>query len=130
MKARIEKYLPAAIQAVEKIIRENNDPIPNEYKRYISSFGASVIQAGLLPAVAFYSSKASDSSSVDRTKVMDAILYILQQNETGINKQKLIDFVIDIINANTNIEVWKNKIMDAATALKLAIRTFEITKDK
>jgi len=109
---RIKKeYLQRAIEAVrvKEIYNEENNCVPNEYNGYISSFGASIRQAGLLATILFFEN--STSTSKDRTKVLRAIEYIL----------KLPNSIKDNLD--------REKIEMAAVALKLAIRTYPLKKD-
>ena len=57
-------WIEKAIIALQdqKIVIENE--FAGEYKGYISSFGAAIIQSGLLPAVIFYEN--SPSSNKDK----------------------------------------------------------------
>jgi len=114
IKKKIEKYIPKAIEAIQKkelgILRNNK--VPKEYNGYISSFGASIRQAGLLATVLFFDSKNAGSQE-DRSKVLRAIELIL-----GIENGKLKDKIADK-------SIKKQEIQDAAVALKLAIRTFK-----
>jgi len=126
MKNRVENYLPAALEAVEKIILDGdpNGTVPRPFKGYISSFGAAVIQTGLLPAIAFYSVKGG--AEEERGKVIKAIRYILQTNKViDDNIESLLKFLVD---NKENSEYYKDYVMDAATALQLALRTFKIEK--
>ncbi len=127
MKTRVENYLPPAIKAVEKIILEGKTgkPVPRPFKGYISAFGAAVIQSGILPAVAFYSAKGG--AEEDRTNVIRAIEYILnrQENFQYNDNETLLKYLVEHPAERENLTA---KIMDAATALKLALRTFEIEK--
>jgi CRISPR-associated protein (Cas_Cmr5). len=62
MKQRIENYLPHAINAIITLhIANNNGQVASQYNGYISSLGASIIQTGLLPTIAFFSSTTSRS---------------------------------------------------------------------
>ncbi len=126
MKQRVEKYIPAAIEAIttEKITKDNGK-IDKQFKGYISSFGAAIIQTGLIPAVAFYS--VQGDADAERQKLIEAIKKILTDNVEVIpNTQSLLRFLIERFESNDNMNLWKEKIMDAATALKLAVRTFEM----
>ncbi len=133
MKSRIEKLVPDAIVAAGEImlkakkdengnvvIDKNGNTIkyiPKEFKGYISSFGASVIQSGLIPALAFFSN--DEGAKEDRSKILDVIYQILEINSPPGN---LLKYVVD----NGDNELLKEQIMDAATALKLAIRTYKL----
>jgi CRISPR-associated protein Cmr5 len=116
MKKRVEKYIPAALKALQDANIVINGKYDNEYAGYISAFGPSVIQAGLTPTVAFYGRTGGDA---DRRKVGDAILKVIAPGE---NHQNFLNYVL--VHAHDREET-KRKILDAIIALKLAIRTFE-----
>ncbi len=115
MKKRIETLVPEAIDVVA-ILTNDKGQIPSEYNGYISSFGASVIQSGLVPAVAFYSNESSKSDQ-DKKKLLIAITKLMKIEKS------LLNYVCDNDNSKT-----KNWIIDITTAIKLAIRTYELTK--
>ena len=125
MKKRVEKYIPSAINAVKQHIA-SGEKVKRQFKGYIASFGAAVIQTGLIPAVAFYSVQAG--AEVDRGKIIEAIKEILEKaGEAKIGQQSLLQFLIKRYEqGGEDMSRWKEKVMDAATALKLAVRTFEI----
>ena len=56
MNRRVEKYFPDILKMVNKEFYEEikGQGIPSEYKGYISTFGAMVIQNGLIPALAYF----------------------------------------------------------------------------
>jgi len=112
---RVEKYLSVAIESVEKYIAKDGK-VAREFNGYISSFGASVIQSGIKPAVAFFENNNSNAKSA-RENVPKAILYIIAKKDDS-----LLKYVLDNDNRNT-----RDKILDAASALKLAVRTFKFT---
>ena len=118
MKKRIEKLIPDAIKVVGDKLKNKDNKIPSEYNGYISSFGASIIQSGLVPAVAFYANENSKSDQ-DKYKLLEAIKELMKIDTS------LLKYVCDNNNQKT-----KEYIMDIATALKLAIRTYELEKDK
>ncbi len=128
MDRKIETLIPLALAAAKHLTTPSN-AIPSEYSGYIASFGASVIQAGLKPAVAFNERKAD--SAKEKHLLMKAILYILKKqtqaswepNET--DNERLLDY---ILNNQGSEKLLKRRIMDATTALKLAIRTFRLVK--
>lgn len=136
MKQRIERYLPTAIEAVNTFKISENNEVDNQYKGYISSMGASVIQTGLLPTIAFYSSQSSKSEK-DRRKIMDSVFWIVGKcegihNLTKISKNNdnitIAEDLLQFADKYENEELLLNRLLDAATALKLAIRTFAIKK--
>ncbi len=107
---KVEKYIPRALEAVKEKIASKDGKVAKEYNGYISSFGASIRQAGILPTVLFFENRNA-SSQQDRSKVLRAIEYILSVEEGRIK---------DVALAR------KKDIETAAVALKLAIRTFKL----
>ncbi len=142
MKTRVEEYIPKAIIAVRECITEGKDEIAKEFNGYISSFGAAIIQSGLIPAVAFYSSKKQeekdkkekDGEDKDRRNLMKAIYAIVYYDDIDdvdddcekIQGDELLKKLMEIKDDKNRFYNEKEKIMDAATALKLAIRTFKL----
>lgn len=121
-----DKLIIDAISALEKSKIVKDGQYESEYKGYISSFGASIVQSGLLPAVIFYENSSRAKS--EKKKLINAIMRILKAQE-GIysvlspnNENQLLSaFIID--NPDSKKEI-KRDVNAAAVALKLAIRTF------
>jgi CRISPR-associated protein Cmr5 len=125
----IEKLIPFAIEAAEKYLTGEGEPgvIAAEYNGYIASFGASVIQAGLKPALAF-NLRESSGSHKDRRTLMRALFHIIQQkNKSSIKYKNLLEYVLEEPAAEKQ---RKKEIIDATTALKLAIRTFTLKREE
>lgn len=118
--------IPDAIEAAKNYLVENGK-IKNEFNGYISSFGASIISAGLLPSVIFYSQKGE---SADRNKIITCIQFILQKHgyPNDFNLLKKIESLYRSTSNQSEINLLTDKIFDAAIALKLAIRTFPKSK--
>lgn len=77
MNQKIDKtQIKHAIIAINRHKIANNGEISNEYNGYISSFGAAVIQSGVLPALAFFESDGN--SQKERKLVITAIKTILK----------------------------------------------------
>ncbi len=137
MREKINELIPKAMEAITKQGIANADGVvEKEFKGYIANIGASIIQAGLLPTLAFFqNSKGKNKHSY---LVLNAILSLITNSaETNTT---LIDYVIaecPAINNTQLNEVDKNKlylieedIMDAIVAIKLALRTFKIKDDE
>jgi len=120
-KKNIEKYIPQALEAVKELRKKlNKEEIPSEFNSYISSFGASIIQSGLLPTIAMYQHK-SDNRAYDITLIPSMILHILDKNKKN---STLLEYAIDHKD-----KTWlKDQILDISVALKLSIRTFKLDK--
>ncbi len=123
MNRRIDKLIPKAIESAGRHLA-NNGVINSEYNGYISSFGAAVLQSGLKAAIAFNESESS-ASAKDKKPLMRAILELVVKRGI-IENEKLLDHVLVIENDTSDT---KDEIMDAAAALKLAIRTFKLERE-
>jgi CRISPR-associated protein Cmr5 len=112
MKVRKE-YIQKALEAVREvgIYNRNKNCVPKEYNGYISSFGASIRQAGLLATILFFENTDS-SAAQDRSKILRAIEYILELPRNSLKNH-----------------LDKKKIEEAAVALKLALRTYKLDKN-
>lgn len=126
MNKKLEKMIPYAFEAVEKAHLVKNGAISKQYNGYISSFGASVVQSGMLLALIF-NHRETERSEKDKKKLMDAIYYIVKEvrnDKSTPHKNLLVYFR----NASEKKRL-KNQTLDAATAIKLVIRTFKLTDD-
>ena len=153
MKRRIEKFIPSVISAIKKHIEEN-EVVNKEYKGYIASLGTSINQAGLLPALSFYTDVKTGIEHPNKNYVLDCILDVLRESQlytikAGNNETKLLFFVmceaysaelcIDIHNAEKTITMQdfnedkinelKDIIIDIVISLKLALRLFVMEKE-
>jgi CRISPR-associated protein Cmr5 len=117
-KKRIESYIPKAMEVLKDEFSDG--VIPSAYNGYISSFGASIIQSGLLPTLALFTNQQANTEQ-DRFKLNSLILKVLDENSNN----TLLEYVLN----NNNQTILKQKILDISIALKLSIRTFELKKD-
>jgi len=139
MNEKINKLIPIAMQAIENNqIADNHGVVGKEYKGYISSMGASIIQSGLLATLAFYQNDSGKKAK--SSYLLIAILDLIKPH--GSNETNLIKYVIDNsikpqINGNLisvrdldtdKLYVLEEEVSDALIALKLAIRTFKFTE--
>jgi CRISPR-associated protein Cmr5 len=111
MRSRVEKFIPIAIETIKSVgIAQEDGTVPKQFNGYISSFAASIRQAGLLATILFYGN-ANSNAEQDRKKVIDAIEKIIQK---------------PLMKNNRLGDVSRDEIEDAATALKLAVRTCKL----
>lgn len=109
MSRQVESYIPRAILAIEALNISNGEgEVAKQFNGYIASFGASIRQAGLLATVLFYE---NGNAEEEREKVVQAIESIIEQ-------RIVIDNQVD--------RAIRTKVENAATALKLAIRTYKL----
>lgn len=108
-------------------IVSENGTYDNRFKGYISSFGASIVQSGLLPTVIFYE-KEETGEAKDRPKVVQALIAMLNNNQSGDNPripEKLSKYIIDKKCGNEFIE----EVTDCMVAMKLALRMYRSIKN-
>lgn len=133
MKKSIEKLIPRALQAVEEHLAHGGT-VPSAYNGYIASMGASIVQMGLLPTLAFYSlGKSEDAPGTDnekgadtkedRSKLLLTIFKIIEPEESANYQGTLLKYALE---ENVNQRFLKKRILNAAIAVKLAIRTFKL----
>ena len=127
MKRRIEKLIPLAIAVLEDVGIADKETLKafKEFKGYISSFGASVIQSGLLPAVIFFEQEENRAEKL-RHLVPEAILLLTQRKYDEKILYKKDKKLSDHIYKSAHPEELAKDISDAAVALKLALRTFNL----
>lgn len=109
--------------------------IASEYKSYISSFGPSVIQAGLIPTIMFYLN-SSGSGKEKKEEILGMICKILI--ETPKYKSKECVSPKDLANLALSIKKsgddksdyfeFVNDVLEAYAALKLSMRTYRFKK--
>ena len=126
MNYQIEQYIPNAMIQLEEYkasISDDNKAIPKEFNSYISSFGISVLQNGLIPTSAIY----SNTSNTDRAIVLNWMYKILNINSPHIDN--LFEYVLVLRRENeSDLASIEAKLLNISIALKLCIRTFETTK--
>lgn len=141
MKKPVEDYIDAAMEVLDAYLAEKDDKgkpkrenIPKEMKGYISSLGPAILMSGLVPALAFYAAKENDSKKEnedkpDRSQVLRWVYQVL-------HTKKAVDYPAqstakDIFNSirgqADRHRQMKQDIFNVSVALKLCIRTFELT---
>jgi CRISPR-associated protein Cmr5 len=118
-KKNIEKHIPSAMNVLKEMY--SSGKIPSSYNGYISSFGASIIQSGLLPTLALFENNDA-STRENKQKLTELILKILDNTS---NEDNLLSYVLE---HESDINRLKQQILDISIALKLSIRTFELEK--
>ena len=125
---RIEKMIVPAMEILKEkdtgILKK--DTIPSKFNGYIASFGPSVVQAGMLQTLAFYS--RDDGEGKERKKINALIRKTLIESEY-LKKSKnnsLLDALKDKLSSPDSSEriYWKTLVLEASVACKLAMRTF------
>lgn len=126
-----QAWIISADQALRfEILKYSNDGLykyPSVYKGYISSYGASIVQSGLVAASAFFERTDSNGDG-SRYAVVRAVISILSKcDEVPENIALLSEYALQP-------EVDQRKLVKsvdkAIAALKIAIRQYKSTKEK
>ena len=136
-----------------EILQQSDDGLlkySSVYKGYISSYGASIVQSGLIPASAFFE-KTDSNADEPRCAVVRAVIYILSKHDDvpedilcGLDKlfNQYIFSKHDEVPENTALlsvyalqpGIDQRKLVKsvdkAIAALKIAIRQYRGIKDK
>ena len=118
-KKAIEKYIPKALEVLNAEFVDGK--IPSAYNGYISSFGASVMQSGLLPTLALFEN-TNASTRENKEYLSHLIVKILTNSNDDIS---LLQYVVDRPNDKNYL---KEQILNISIAIKLSIRTFKLDK--
>lgn len=140
----IDRYIPLAFEAIKKVAltdpkdtaktnrfiknddrNTSNKYIPKGYKGYISSLGANIIQAGVKTAIYFYEAKES-SSEGDKRLITAAIRFMLHPDEQNTAEYDKYNLSEKLSSDAHKLQIQTLQIMDAATALKIALRTYSM----
>lgn len=133
---RIETMIMKAMDALVAKTPDLFTPdgqIPSKYIGYVAAFGPSVSQAGLLQTLAFYN--RTDGEGQDRQKVIVLMQKTLIDAEYLAPKQPKEDLFKQVMRMIKAPEPptkhqLKTLVLEAASACKLAMRTFPKKEEK
>jgi CRISPR-associated protein Cmr5 len=114
-KKNIENYIPKVMEVLKDEFQ--NGEIPSAYNGYISSFGASIIQSGLLPTLALF-----ENTNASTKENKEYLTYLIVRVLTG--KKEDISLLQYVLKENN--PQHKQRILDISIAIKLSIRTFKL----
>jgi len=97
------------------------DKIPNKYKGYISSFGGSIVQLGVMPACMVF------IANPDKKKIVTILFAIYKDKFSIAGNPELIDYLNNYWPQWQHAErkQFRNRMAAVAVSFKLAMRTFE-----
>lgn len=131
-----QQKVEKAVKVLENLQAVYNGVFPKEMKGDISSFGASIIQAGLLPSVLFFSEgnhkekpkkDGDEDTKVRRAKLMKVIFDVLEV--PNISKYSEDRPLLDYVRQNlSNPTSALDNITEAALAVKVALRAFKFAE--
>lgn len=128
-KKRIDDLIPQACKAISECKLSTKDgKVDGALRGQISSFGAAVTMGSLLSAVAFFSIKGGAKS--DRQLLMKAIHWLISEPEREPERRSSVTdtSLLDMLVSTSNPDVYREEIIDAAIAIKLAMNLFDIDK--
>jgi len=136
MKKILQDLIPDAIQVIKDTgIASGSDQmkVNSLFKGYISSYGASIVQSGLLSSTIFFENDEGTEQGVgSRRKICQAILLMLDRESNPgkiFNANKLMHKYL-LANKKYQDPQLLAKIMDKIVVLKIALRTFNIQDDE
>lgn len=118
-KRNIEAYIPKVLEVLDRTFTDG--VVSSAYNGYISSFGASIMQSGLLPTLALFEN-TNASTKENKEYLSYLIVQVLRGDSADVS---LLRYVLD-----GNQELLKKEILDISIAIKLSIRTFKLDKGK
>lgn len=116
---RVESYISEAIKVIQQEFPSGN--YPKEFRGYISSFGASLIQGHWQAAIAFFSNRAE--AKKERDKTLDMILALMKRQDKAITEDNLLSYALNHPQA-------RQRVLEHLVALKLALNIFEPVKEQ
>lgn len=126
-KQRINDYLPLAYEALKECKLAKGGVVDSALRGQISAFGAAVSLGSLLPAIAFFSERGKAAS--ERQDLMKAIHWILRKSDGTENNELIASpdglFKQALKIDPAEIEAFRERILDAAVALKLAMNLYK-----
>lgn len=134
MKKRIEKYFQPAMAAIQEELQKGKSEIPREYQAYAAAFGSSILQMGLLPTLAVHADAESGSAEdkglllkvLAKTLATSGSLSKAAHEKLEANKFDLYRTVV--FNREALEREFREHLLDAIVAVKLCLRTFNLTK--
>ena len=131
---RIEKYFSTAVDAIEILLQKRYLEFPSEYNGYAADFGVSLRAMGVIPAVLVYHESLNHENVKEFDQIAHkglfskVILLTIQRAEN--NPVRQCDTLIEYVITNKDDILLKLKVMDAAIAVKLAMRLFIKEKEE
>ena len=127
-----QQKVEKAVQVLDILSTAFPNGFPKEMKGDISSFGAGIIQAGLLPSVLFFSEgdytkshkkeDEDDSTKLRRAKLMKVVFDVLEVDIAEANSRRpLLNYVRNNLGSADALD----RITEAALAVKVGLRAFK-----
>lgn len=122
MKA-VNNMLQAADEAIKASPFLINNSINEIYKNYVAQLCVSVVQAGLVPAFAYFK-EDTENKEGKTSYILNALAVMLQQPDGD----ALLQHAQSLYNNKPAARMLKQKVINAAIALKIMMKTYTINK--
>lgn len=117
----IEKAKRALLDS--NIVDRKSNSYPSPFNGYISSFGASLVQAGLLPTIIFFE-RQDHGAEEKRDLIIKALKIMMDINENGNMATYILGKENNATLRRCDDPAFVDKVVRNMTAMKLALRMF------
>jgi CRISPR/Cas system CMR-associated protein Cmr5 small subunit len=129
---RIDEMIPVALELLENPKAEfskikKGNKIISGYSSAIDAFGPAVVQAGIAKTLAFYMKESGGTDRRKITELVKAVINEIYHFKNEYKEKNLLDIYIEETKDKPTIEKlrFKDKVLEAVTACKLAKLSFE-----
>ncbi|MEM7374542.1 MAG: hypothetical protein AAF587_38475 [Bacteroidota bacterium] len=134
MKRKLQHLIPKAIETIKLVgipkTKGSITSVSGTYHGFIASFGAGIVQAGVLPAVIFFENSERDGADgADKYRITQALYCLMkwEKEKKPVGKQPdqhaLSAYIIS--NNLQDNSRFLDQLTTYAVALKIAMRTFK-----
>lgn len=110
------------------IVNRNNYSYPSAFNGYISCFGASLVQAGLLPTVIFFE-RPDSGAEQERHLVILALKLMMGIGSNGNMASYILGKDNEKAPRRCDDPIFVDRVVRNMTAMKLALRMFNKIKE-
>ena len=103
--------------------------VPRAYKGYISSMGASLIQSGLVPTMAFYNDQNREggkAGEMPRHYLLRILRKMLEGKVPQLKEKSLPGLTASMRHDHAGMRALQKDLVNASIALKLTLRIFKL----
>lgn len=112
-----------ALKASPADFLRSNKSIDEIYKNYVAQLCVSIVQAGLVPAFAYFK-EDTESKEGKTSYVLNALANMLQFE----NGDALLTYAQSLHNNKPAARLLKQRVINATIALKIMVKTYTINK--
>ena len=139
MNELLSNLIPDAMRAIREEIANGDDKVAKEYKGYLNSMGPGLIQAGLIPTLAFWTDLSKGKKDTDKNNVLKALHFMMDKEKEAPNLMAYVvgrclrngedyesaDSITSASLDRERVTAMEQQVMDHVLALKLALKSFQ-----